>query len=149
MPTLWAEVSTQVEVTAPDFIRTKKQQDPGSPVVHPSAMVTDFVFLNLPPQPTADREKACFLKLTPPCWIKSSRIIAWSPFAMCPSVIRIVISTLWELSVSILWFSNKACVLVSAHFFLHFSFALCVFNVSCQQQVFFSVFLLLPLDFRS
>ncbi|DAA31868.1 TPA: hypothetical protein BOS_2880 [Bos taurus] len=76
MPTMRAEVSTQVEVTAPDFIWTKKQQDPGSPVVHPSAMVTDFIFLNLSPQPTADREKACFLKLTQSCWINSSRIIA-------------------------------------------------------------------------
>ncbi|DAA28939.1 TPA: hypothetical protein BOS_6315 [Bos taurus] len=74
MPTMRAEVSTQVEVTAPDFIWTKKQ-DPGSPIVLPLAMVMDCIFLNLPPGLTAGREKACFLKLTPRCW-KSSRIIA-------------------------------------------------------------------------
>ncbi|DAA31869.1 TPA: hypothetical protein BOS_2881 [Bos taurus] len=75
MPTMRAEVSTQVEVTASDFIWTKKQ-DPGSSIVLPLTMVTDSIFLNLPPQPTADRGKACFLKLTPRCWKKSSRIIA-------------------------------------------------------------------------
>ena len=69
----WAEVSTQVEVTAPDFIWTKKQ-DPGSSIVLPLAMVMDCIFLNLPPGLTAGREKAYFLKLTPHCW-KSSRII--------------------------------------------------------------------------
>ena len=101
MPTRKSLESIQVQVTdqiSSGFWNKKIQALPLSSL---QAMVVDCIFLNLPPGLTADREKAWFLRLTPCYWKKGSRIITWSLFVMFLSVIWVVISTLWALSVSI------------------------------------------------
>ena len=109
-------------------------------------MVTECIFLNLPPQPTADRVKAWLLKVTPRCWKKCSRIIAWSFCAVCPSVICVVFSTPWALGVSIPCFSKKhICSPLFLSFFFFFFFANRVFRLFSTLQVFFWVFLFIPI----